>query len=291
MLIGAHVSTAGGLAKAVDRGEEIGCSSIQIFNQSPRAWRPTNYTEEDFAEFREAMKGSAIESVIIHAIYLINTVTPDREMAAKSREALIHALRVGDAIGADGVVLHPGSRKQEEIVPAIIRSGELIGDAISETDRCPILIEHMAGHQNILAHTFEEIAGIIEAAGGGKRLGLCLDSCHLYAAGYDIGTYDGIERMLKESDKALGKRRLKALHLNDSKEPLGSKRDRHADIGKGEIGESGFARFLSEPRFDGLPATMETPGPDKKGPVAADIELARKLRQRGLGSRKRRNHG
>ena len=288
MLIGAHVSTSGGLAKAVSRGEEIGCRSIQIFNQSPRAWRPTAFTDEDFAEFREAMKASQVESVIIHAIYLISTATPDRELRKKSRQALEHALKVGDGIGADGVVLHPGSRKNEELIPSIIRSGEMIGEALSVTDRCPLLTEQMAGHQNVLAHTFEEIAGIIEAAGGDKRLGLCLDSCHLYASGYDIGTYEGIERMLKEADKAVGKRRLKALHLNDSKEPLGSRRDRHEDIGKGEIGETGFARFLSEPRFEGLPATMETPGPDKKGPVADDIDLAERLRKRGIAARKRR---
>ncbi|MCB0870780.1 MAG: deoxyribonuclease IV [Solirubrobacterales bacterium] len=288
MLIGAHVSTSGGLAKAVSRGEEIGCRSIQIFNQSPRAWRPTAFTDEDFAAFREAMRESTIESVIIHAIYLINTATPDRDLARKSRESLIHALRVGDAIGADGVVLHPGSRKQEEVVPAIVRSGALIREALSESERCPVLIEQMAGHANILAHTFEEIAGIIEAAGGGKRLGLCLDSCHLYAAGYDIGSYDGIDRMLEDSDRALGKRRLRALHLNDSKEPLGSRRDRHADIGQGEVGETGMARFLSEPRFDGLPATMETPGPERKGPVAADLDLANRLRRRGQSARRRR---
>ena len=289
MLIGAHVSTSGGLAKAVSRGEEIGCRSIQIFNQSPRAWKPTEYSEEDFAEFREAMAASQVESVIIHAIYLINCVTPDRDVARKSRKALIHALRVGDGFGADGVVLHPGSRKQEEVVPAIVRGGGLIEEALSESESCPLLIEQMAGHQNILAHTFEEIAGLIEAAGGDRRLGLCLDSCHLFASGYDIGTYQGIDRMLKESDKAVGKRRLKALHLNDSKEPLGSRRDRHEDIGKGEIGETGFARFLSEPRFEGLPATMETPGPDRKGPVAADIELAEKLKRRGRAARRRRN--
>lgn len=288
MLIGAHVSTSGGLAKAVARGEEIGCRSIQIFNQSPRAWRPTTFTDDDFAEFREAKAASGIESVIIHAIYLINTVTPDRDLAKKSRDSLVHALRVGDAIGADGVVLHPGSRKQEEVVPAIIRSGALIEEALSETENCPVLIEQMAGHANILAHTFGEIAGIIEAAGGGSRLGLCLDSCHLYAAGYDIGTYDGIDSMLAECDRTLGKGRLKALHLNDSKEPLGSRRDRHADIGKGEVGERGFARFLSEPRFNGLPATMETPGPEKKGPVAADLELAGHLMRRGKATRRRR---
>lgn len=288
MLIGAHVSTAGGLAKAVSRGEEIGCESIQIFNQSPRAWRPTAHSEDDFARFREAMAAGPVKRVIIHAIYLISTATPDREMRRKSRQALEHALRVGDGIGADGVVLHPGSRKGEEVVPAIVRSGKLIAEALAGSGKCPVLIEQMAGHQNVLAHTFEEIAGIIEAAGGGERLGLCLDSCHLYAAGYDIGTYDGIDRMLGEVESRLGLDRLKALHLNDSRDPLGSRRDRHADIGKGEIGERGFARFLSEPRFEGLPATMETPGPKRKGPVAADVELAAKLRRRGLAARRRR---
>ncbi len=272
----------------MSRGEAIGCRSIQIFNQSPRAWRPTNYREEDFAEFRECLSESGIRSVIIHAIYLINTATPDRELRKKSRQALVHALRVGDGIGADGVVLHPGSRKQEELIPAIIRSGEMIGEALSETERCPVLVEHMAGHQNVLAHTFEEVAGIIEAAGGGKRLGLCLDSCHLFAAGYDIGTYGGINSMLADMDGALGPGRLRALHLNDSKEPLGSRRDRHADIGKGEIGERGLARFLSEPRFEGLPATMETPGPERKGPVAYDVELANRLMRRGRAARRRR---
>lgn len=273
----------------MSRGTEIGCRSIQIFNQSPRAWRPTDYGDEDFAAFREAMDESQIESVIIHAIYLISVVTPERELAEKSRAALIHALRVGDAIGADGVVLHPGSRKQEDPGKAIRRGGKLIKEALSDSENCPLLIEQMAGHQGIVGNSFDEIADLIDAAGGGKRLGLCLDSCHLFAAGYDISTYDGIDQMLKESDKKLGKRRLMALHVNDSKEPLGSRRDRHADIGKGEIGERGFARFLSEPRFDKLPATMETPGPEKKGPIASDIELARKLRSRGIGARKRRN--
>lgn len=272
----------------MSRGEGIGCRSIQIFNQSPRAWRPTRYTEEDFAEFRDRMAKSGIESVIIHAIYLINTATPDRELREKSRTALMHALRVGDSIGADGVVLHPGSRKQEDLVPAIVRSGEMIGEALSETERCPLLIEQMAGHANILAHTFEEIAGIIEAAGGGDRLGLCLDSCHLFAAGYDIGTYSGIDRMLEECDRFLDRHRLRALHLNDSKEPLGSRRDRHEDIGKGRIGETGFARFLSEEAFDGLPATMETPGPERKGAVASDLALANRLMRRGRAARRRR---
>jgi deoxyribonuclease IV len=285
MLIGAHVSTAGGLAKAVARGDEIGCSSIQIFNQSPRAWKPTNYTEDDFAEFREAIEASKVESVIIHAVYLINTATPDKELRDKSRASLIHALRIGDGIGAVGVVLHPGSRKDADIVEAMVRSGNMIEEAISESESCPVLIEHMAGHQGILAHTFEEIEAITEAAGGGDRVGACFDSCHLFAAGYDIRTIEGIDGVLDDADARFGLERLKALHINDSVFPFDSRRDRHADLGEGEIGNESLGLFLSEPRFEGLTATMETPGPDKKGVTAKDVKKARRLRNQGLKAR------
>ncbi len=188
MLIGAHVSTAGGLAKAVSRGAALGCSSIQIFNQSPRAWKPTSHTEDDFASFREAMEASPVESVIIHAVYLINCATPDENLRSKSLNSLTHALRVGDAIGAAGVVLHPGARKDAELAAALARAGEVIGEAIADSESCPVLIEQMAGHKGILGHDFDEIAALTEAAGGSDRVGLCLDSCHLFAAGIDIRT-------------------------------------------------------------------------------------------------------
>ncbi len=287
MLIGAHVSTAGGLAKAVSRGDDLGCSSIQIFNQSPRAWKPTNYTEEDFAAFREAMDESEVETVIIHAVYLINCATPDSELRAKSLASLTHALRIGDGIGATGVVLHPGARKDADLDPAMSRAGEVIAEAIAGSESCPVLIEQMAGHKGILGHDFDEIAAITEAAGGGDRVGLCLDSCHLFAAGVDIRTADGITAMVEEIDSKLGISRLKALHVNDSMTPFGSKRDRHADLGQGEIGEEALSLFLSEPAFDGLTATLETPGKDKKGATAQDVEFARELRDRGRKLRSR----
>ena len=150
MLIGAHVSTAGGLVNAIPRGVDIDCDSIQIFNQSPRMWRPTAYGEKDFAAFREAMADSQIKSVIIHAVYLINCATPDDELRAKSLASLTHALRIGDGIGADGVVLHPGARKDGEVEPAIERAGEVVAEALAETETCPVLFEQMAGHKGIL---------------------------------------------------------------------------------------------------------------------------------------------
>jgi len=219
--------------------------------------------------------------VIIHAIYLINPATPDPELREKSLKSLIHALRVGDAIGAAGVVLHPGSRKQDELPPALQRAGELIGEAVAETGSCPVLIEQMAGHKGILGHTFAEIAGMIEAAGGPDRIGVCLDSCHLFAYGYDIRTAESLGGVLDELDREVGLDRLGALHVNDSLEGFGGRRDRHADLGKGEIGNDSLAVFLSEPRFDGLVATLETPGKDRKGASKRDVTHARKLRQRG----------
>jgi len=274
--------------KAVGRGDEIGASSIQIFNQSPRAWKPTNYTDDDFAEFREEMKSSSVESVIIHAVYLINPATPDKELRKKSLKSLAHALSIGDGIGAAGVVLHPGSRKDADLIPAMVRSGEVIEEAIKQTETCPVLIEQMAGHKGILGHTFEEIEAITEAAGGGNRIGACLDSCHLFAAGYDIRTPETLTTVVDDLERLLGKKRLKALHLNDSKDPFGSKKDRHEDIGEGEIGDKSMSWFLSEPRFEGLTATMETPGRHKEGVTKEDVDHVRKLYKRGLKNRKAR---
>jgi deoxyribonuclease IV len=285
MLIGAHVSTAGGLAKAVSRGEDLGCESIQIFNQSPRAWKPTAYTEGDFTAFREALDACSVQTVLIHAVYLINCATPEPELRAKSLASLIHALRIGDEIGAVGVVLHPGARKDAPLEPAIRRAGEVIGEAVAESDSCPVLIEQMAGHKGILGHDFDEIAALTEAAGADDRVGLCLDSCHLFVSGYDIRTEDRLTAVLDEADAKVGLERLKALHVNDSKVPFGSKRDRHEDLGKGEIGRRSLSVFLSEPRFEGLTATLETPGPEKKGPVRDDVRLARRLRNQGLKRR------
>ncbi len=186
MIVGAHVSTAGGLDKAIERGSELGCESIQIFNQSPRMWRPTNYGEEDFAAFKEAMAASPVEAVIIHAVYLINCATKDKELRKKSLNSLAHALRIGDGIGAAGVVLHPGAQKGEPHGPSMKRASKVIKAALEETDSCPLLLEQTAGHKGLLGRDFDETATLIEGAGGGKRLGLCLDSCHLFVQGYDV---------------------------------------------------------------------------------------------------------
>jgi deoxyribonuclease-4 len=287
MLIGAHVSPAGGLPRAIERGVERGCRSIQIFNQSPRMWRPTTYAPEDIAEFREAMSASPIDAVLIHAVYLLNCASDDPEIAGKSLTSLAHSLTVGEAIGAAGVVLHPGSAKTGHVGEAIARAGAVIGEALERTSGCPLQLENTAGAGGTLGRSFAELAALLEAAGGEDRLGVCLDSCHLFASGYDIRTATGLSDTLDEFDRVVGLDRLHSLHLNDSAQPLGSNRDRHANLGNGELGERACAVFLSEPRFDALPLVLETPGPKGSGPTAEEVALAGKLRTRGRAARRR----
>ncbi|HUE27557.1 MAG TPA: deoxyribonuclease IV [Solirubrobacteraceae bacterium] len=287
MLIGAHVSQAGGLPNAIERGVERGCTAIQIFNQSPRMWRPTAYTDEDFAAFREAMDPSPINAVLIHAVYLINCASEDAEIRKKSLASLIHALDVGAGIGATGVVLHPGSAKKGDVGKAIQRAGKVIKRALDQSEQCPLLLEDTAGAGGTLGRSFEELAALIEAAGGDQQLGLCLDSCHLYASGYDVSTPQGLTDTLDECDRTVGLDRLHALHLNDSLTPLGSNRDRHSILGEGELGERGCANFVSEPRFDRLPCVLET-GRDAGAPAAVDVAEALKLRRRGVAARRRK---
>jgi deoxyribonuclease IV len=285
MLIGAHVSTAGGLEKAIERGSELGCESIQIFNQSPRMWRPTNYGPADFAAFREAMAASPVKAVVIHAVYLINCATNDKELRKKSLASLTHALRIGDGIGADGVVLHPGAQKGEAHGPSMRRAAKVIAAALKDSESCPLLLEQTAGHKGLLGRDFDETAALIELAGSGKRLGLCLDSCHLFVQGFDVTDEAHLAKVVDEADEKVGLERLRCLHVNDAAAPLGSCRDRHANLGKGEMGKRGLAAFLSEPRFEGLPATLETPGPNKKGADRKEVQAAKRLRKEGLKRR------
>ncbi len=286
MLIGAHVSPAGGLYRAVQRGVERDCRAIQIFNQSPRQWRPTAYGEEDFAAFREALAASPVDAVLIHAVYLLNCASEDPEVRAKSLASLTHSLRVGAAIGAHGVVLHPGSALQGDVGAAIARAGATIREALAESEVCPLHLENTAGAGGTLGRSVEELGALLDAAGGDERLGVCLDSCHLFASGYDIRTPAGLDALLDELATRIGTERVGSLHLNDSQGALGSNRDRHANLGQGELGERGCATFLAAAPFEGLPCVLETPGDG--GPTREEVALAMALRKRGLQARRRR---
>jgi deoxyribonuclease IV len=285
MLIGAHVSPAGGLAKAIERGVERGCRSIQIFNQSPRMWRPTAYGREDFEAFTQAMADSPIDAVVIHAVYLLNCASDDDVIRAKSVASLTHSLRVGHAIGARAVILHPGSAKTGNVEGAIGRAGETIREALRESEPCPLHLENTAGAGGTLGRSIDELAALLAAAGGSERLGLCLDSAHLFASGYDVRTPAGMDALIDEVAAKVGSERVGSLHLNDSQTPLGSNVDRHANIGEGELGERGCAAFLAASAFEGLPCVLETPGRNRSGSTSEEVALAVRLRARAIASR------
>lgn len=285
MLIGAHVSPAGGPAKAVERGTERGCRAIQVFNQNPRAWKPRDYSDEEVAAFREAMDASDVDAVLIHAVYLLNCASDDEDVRANSLRSLICSLRAGTALGAAAVVLHPGSAKTGDVGKAVARAGGAIREALEESEDCPLHLENTAGAGGTLGRSFDELAALVDAAGGDERLGICLDSCHLLASGFDVRTPEGVSAVLDDCVAAVGLERIGSLHLNDSLTPLGSNRDRHAPVGAGELGEEGCAAFLGEPRFDGLPCVLETPGPQGKGPDREEIALAGALRERGRAAK------
>jgi deoxyribonuclease IV len=288
VLIGAHVSTAGGLGKVVARGRELGCAAIQIFNQSPRAWRPTPHSDDDVAEFHSELADSEIGAVAIHAIYLINCASTERDVKRKSATSLVAALRLGDAIGADGVVLHPGARKGRPHDASMRRAARAIASALGESEACPLLLENTAGTQGPLGRNFDELADLIELAGADSRLGVCVDCCHLLASGFEIRKPSELAAVVDELDAKVGLDRLRLLHVNDSKIPLGGNRDQHANVGAGALGRRGIATFLSEPRFEGLPAILETPGPDGRGPDRAEVALTERLRRDGLRRRAER---
>lgn len=274
--------------QAHERAVERGCEAMQVFNQSPRQWRPTRWKPNDVAEFLSLRKDSPVESVTIHAVYLINPATKDRDMRRKSADSLIHALRMGDEIKADGVVLHPGSTVGEPHEEALPRVGEMLRHALDESDSCRLLLENTAGAGNTLGRSFEELRELIDLGGGHRRIGVCLDSCHMWASGFDIATEEKLAAVMDDFKTTVGIRRLRCLHVNDSQTPLGSNRDRHAIPGQGEIGAKGCAAFLSEPRFEKLPALFEGPGTSGHAPDKVDVDTVKDLRKKGLAARKRR---
>jgi deoxyribonuclease IV len=292
MLVGAHVSPAGGPANAVGRGEERGAQAIQFFNQSPRAWRAREYNDEEIAAYREAFEASdVVRGCVIHAVYLINCASEDREIRAKSLNSLTIALRSGAALGAGGVVLHAGSAllgaDDKATAKALDRAAKVIAEALAESEDCRLHLENTAGSGGTLGRSFDELAALIEKAGGNERLGICLDSCHLYASGFDVCTPESLAAVIDECDEVVGLERLGSLHVNDSKTGLGSNVDRHAPLGDGELGREGCATFLSEPRFDNLPAIFEGPGVEGKAPAKADVDAMKRLREEGLAARNR----
>jgi deoxyribonuclease IV len=275
VLLGAHCS--GGIKKALERASEIGADSLQLFVQSPRAWRFPDHDPADLAAFRERRQELGIGSVVVHALYLVNLASPDDEFYEKSITTMCSTMDAASAIDADGVIFHVGSHLgagfeagSERAVPAM----QQILEHSSETTW--LLVENSAGAGGTMGRSLDELTMLLEACGRHERLGVCLDSCHLWVSGYDIADRSALDGLFADVDGRIGLDRVRALHINDADAPLGSNRDRHANILEGELGKA-LGVFLGHPALQGLPAVMEVPGPDGHGADAGEMKKLRKL--------------
>ena len=281
MLFGAHVSSSGGIHTAIDRAEDFGCDAVQVFTQSPRTWRPTNHKPETFERFKERRAETGLGSVVCHALYLVNLASPDKELYRKSVDSLRNTIEVACAIEADAVVFHIGSHLGAGFDAGVKRVCRAMRELL---ERCAgtetwFLMENSAGAGGTIGRSLDELATLFERLDGHPRLGICLDSCHLFVSGVDVSKPDELDRLVEEVDERMGLDRLRALHVNDSAAPLGSNRDRHANIGEGLLGEK-LGVFLSHPELQGLPALLEVPGKDNKGPDADEVRKLRELHAR-----------
>ena len=302
MRFGAHVSSSGGISRAIGRGRELGCESLQVFTHNPRTWRPINHKEEEIAAFRAGAAEAGMGPLVSHGLYLINLGAPDREVPTgppgkppvgtrniyrSSVESLVQHLTAGEALGLEGVVLHVGSFKGSKEGEAIERIGAGIAEALEASPGdCCVFLENTAGAGDTIGRTFAQLRAVFDAVGHPSRLAFCLDSQHLFASGYPVHEEGGIDRVLGEFDQVVGLDRLRCVHLNDSKVAFASNRDRHENLGDGEIGEEGLRRILGCPDLQGLPVILEVPGLDGSGPDAENMARARRLHEEGLAIRR-----
>ena len=274
MLLGGHCS--GGIKKALENAHAFGMDSVQLFAQSPRTWRFPDHDPADLEAFRARREELGIGAVAIHAVYLLNLASTKADFYEKSVDTLSKTVDAACAIGAEAVVFHVGSHQGagfdvglERVVPALAQA----------LDRCDdttwLCMENTAGAGDTIGRSLEELAALYEALDHHPRLGVCLDSCHLFASGYDVTDPDALDEVVTQLDALIGLDRLRVLHVNDSKTPLGSNRDRHDNIGDGLMGNK-LAVFLGHPKLQGLPALLEVPGADGHGP---DLEQMTKLRK------------
>jgi deoxyribonuclease-4 len=279
MKIGAHVSTSGGISKAVVRGQKIGCEAIQIFGSSPQTWAFKPVPGEQIELFKQGLADAGIGPVFIHAIYLINLGTPDKEKLKKGIDSLANYMKLAADLGATGVIFHPGShggRGYEAVLPQTVEAIKIVLDTAPEG---PVLaVENMAGMGQHIGAKFDELGGILDAVDS-PRLKICLDTQHSFAAGYDLANPEGIQAMLDELDAGPGSANVAAVHANDSKRVCGSGVDRHDNIGEGFIGEEGFAAIMANPAFTDVPFLLEVPGFEGNGPDQQNIDILKRIRQ------------
>lgn len=279
MYIGLHVSSSGGVEQAPARAAAEGGEALQIFAGSPRMWRKTIYTEEQGKEFRAQMKEHGLKQAYVHVMYLTSYGTPDDEHRAKSIDAYITALKNCGTLGCEGAITHLGSHKGNGFEEALPRIRESLLSVLRSDTTAKVILENSAGAGGNIGNSFEELARIIDACGGHARLGICLDTAHVFTAGYDIRSLEAWERTLKQFDHTIGLDRLNVLHLNDSKADLGSHKDRHENIGDGYIGSEAFSAIINDSRLAHTAGILEVPGLDNKGPDRANVERLKQLRR------------
>lgn len=278
MLIGAHVSTAGGLVKAVGRGVDIGAEAMQIFASSPRAWRFTPPTDEAVAAYREAAARAGLGPAVLHAIYLVALAAADPAQAARGVESLTLHLQTANRLGALGLIFHPASHRGAGFDAVF---DQFVANVTRVLDDAPgpafLMLENSAGAGDHIGSKFEELGRVITAVGS-DRLRVCFDTQHAWAAGHNVADADGLSAALDEFDREIGLDRLAAVHANDSKRPLGAGVDRHENIGEGEIGLAGFNTIVSHPALAAVPFYLEVPGFDGDGPDARNVEILKGIR-------------
>jgi deoxyribonuclease IV len=283
VIVGAHCS--GGIRRSLDRAAEIGADAVQLFAQSPRAWRFPEHDPADLARFRERRKELKLKAALVHTLYLANLASPDDTIYEKSTSVLRSTMEAACAIDADGVVFHVGSHLGagfehglERVVPALESVLELC------SERTWLLVENSAGAGGTIGRSVDELATIVDRLGRHPRLGICLDTCHLWVSGYDVTDAGEVDRLVDEVDAKIGLDRLRVLHINDARDGLGSNRDRHANIGEGVLGDR-LRAFLGHPALRKLPAVLEVPGADDHGPDAAEVAKLKALYKKAARSR------
>ncbi len=277
MRLGAHVSVRGSLDLAVDRAVAIGCDCLQIFYGSPRRWRAVTYSDEAIHRFVEKRRAAHLTPLVAHAAYLVNLGATERVYLRRSVESLLATMRGAERLDGLGAVTHLGSRAGARRGAALRRVAASIRLILGATDRAMVLLENSAGMGDAIGATFEDLADVVGHLHGDARVGVCLDTAHLFAAGWDLRTPAGVDAMVDAADRLMGWKRVRLLHLNDSLTALGSRVDRHANIGEGQIGTNGFRAILTHPRIRSLAGIIETPGFDRKGPDRKNLARLRRL--------------
>ncbi len=286
MLFGAHVSAAGGFSNAFTRGKDIGATSIQVFTQSPRAWKPSQLNGQDLEAFHSKMatqsKSNQILALYCHATYLINLASPEKDLYNNSVKCLVENLKVANALGASGLIVHVGSHRGSGLEKARKQIAKALKTAFGLVPgEVPILLENTAGAGDTVGRSLEELAMLLGDISDKERTGVCIDTQHLFASGVSFSSKENVESFVQSVENTVGLSAIKCFHLNDSAVPIGSNRDRHANLGAGEIGKLQLAHLVGYKKFSSHHAILEVPGPHGKGPELPDIKMARSIAKLG----------